>query len=203
METDTKPPKPKQKYHLGDLVHINPVLQIGKSHFTKDIDGIVIGSYADRFGYGGTGSYQSYTVHLKGRGQVSWYDDDDMTLVERNRADILQVWEAEEEAERAQKADIDWIFANGEEVIKRTHGASAATLAAAFGLTDLWGKHGEGITFYSNVAGTMNFAGPFLLAGDKEGYLAACKAHLDSVKDHKPENTCKCSRCEASQSQRP
>ncbi|MDE2101666.1 MAG: hypothetical protein KGL39_30750, partial [Patescibacteria group bacterium] len=85
--------------------------------------------------------------------------------------DLLNEWEAAQEAEIRQKSDLDWIFANGSNVIAHPHGASVQALANCFGLTNLWGSNGEGMTYYSNMIGTLQAASPFLIAGDKNGWI--------------------------------
>lgn len=52
---------------------------------------------------------------------------------------------------------------------------SIEALAACFGLTDLWGSNGEGVTYRANATATLKLALPFLLRKDKEGWLAACE----------------------------
>ena len=61
------------------------------SHFQGDCDAIIIGSYADQFG---GKDIKSYTVYLKGQGQVSWYREHQLILIEKNRKDIYDKWEA-------------------------------------------------------------------------------------------------------------
>ncbi|KKL65339.1 hypothetical protein LCGC14_2155950 [marine sediment metagenome] len=80
----------KQMFHKGDLVHVTKDMPSYMSHFTGDSDAIVIGSYADQ--YGGT-TINDYTLHLKGRGQTSWYEENQLTLIERNRSDLLKTWD--------------------------------------------------------------------------------------------------------------
>jgi hypothetical protein len=161
-----------QKFHNGDLVHVTKDLGPHMAHFTSDIDAVVIGSYADQFG---GNNRKSYTLHLKGRGQSSWYEEHQLSLIERNRLDILEQWEAEEEAECKMKSDLDWIFEHGAEVIKLAHGASVQALASCFGLDNLWGNRGEGFVWYDNAIQTMVIAKPFLEKGDKDGWLELCK----------------------------
>lgn len=158
-----------QKFQKGDWVRIAKDLGPSMSHFTADCEAIVIGSYKDQYGGDNT---DSFTLHLKGRGQSSWYYDSQLTMIESGRLDKLQAWEEEAEAERKQKSDLEWIFANGPEVAEKPHGASIQALAECFGLTNLWGRNGEGITYYSNAMGTLELAAPYLKAGDKAGWLA-------------------------------
>jgi len=160
-----------QKFHKGDWVRVAKDLGPHMSHFTGDCEAIVIGSYADQFG---GKDHENYTLHLKGRGQCSWYYGSQLTLIESGRLDKLQAWEDEADAERKQKSDLDWIFPNGEAVLKAPHGASIQALANCFGLTNLWGSRGEGIDYYRNAIGTQRMAEPYLKAGDKAGWLEHC-----------------------------
>lgn len=160
-----------QKYNKGDLVRISKDLGPSMSHFTSDCDAIVMYTYDEK--YGG-GNVDSYCLHLKGRGQVSWYFESQLTLIEKNRNDLLKKWEDEENAESEMKGNLDWIFSHGDEVLAGPHFATVATLAKCFGLTNLWGSRGEGITYFLNAMGTLAMAEPFLKAGDKEGWLNHC-----------------------------
>ena len=159
-----------QTFNTGDWVMVAK----GASLFAEEErEAIVIGSYADQ--YGGA-SRNTYTLHLKGdSGGSSWYDEPYLTLIERDRTDLLRQWKAEAEIERQQKSDLDWIFANGQGVVDSPSGHSVQALAACFGLTDLWGSRGEGITYYRNSQTTMVIARPYLLAGDKVGWLGLCR----------------------------
>lgn len=161
-----------QKFQKGDWVRIAKDLGPCMSHFTADCEAIVIGSYKDQYGGDNT---DSFTLHLKGGGQCSWYYASQLTLIESGRLDKLKAWEDEAEAERKQKGDLDWIFANGPAVAEKPHGASIQALAECFGLTNLWGRNGEGITYYSNAMGTLELAAPYLKAGDKAGWMARCE----------------------------
>lgn len=167
-----------QKFHKGDWVRVAKDLGPCMSHFTADCEAIVIGSYADQ--YGGA-NHEDYTLHLKGDGQCSWYHGHQLTMIEPGRIDKLQAWEEEQEAERKQKSDLDWIFSHGAEVLEKPHGASIEALAKCFGLTNLWGRNGEGVTYYSNAMGTLAVAEPFLFAGDKDGWLKRAKELMDNA----------------------
>ena len=175
-----------QQFHKGDWVRVAKDLGPSMSHFTADCEAIVIGSYKDQYGGNNT---DSFTLHLKGRGQCSWYYASQLTLIEPGRLDKLQAWKDEAEAERKQKSNLDWIFANGPAVTEKPHGASIEALAACFGLTNLWGCSGEGIEYYSNAMGTLDLAAPYLKAGDKAGWLARCellKANAKLTGDQRP-----------------
>lgn len=162
----------KQKLHQGDLVRVAKDLGPSMSHFEADCNAIVVGSYADQYGGDSDHSRDSYTIYIEDHGQVSWYYGSQLTLVEKNRSDLLEKWRDIVEQARLKHSDLDWVFANGAEVIRSGYASSIQALADCFGLTDLWGRNGEGIRFYANAMETLALARPFLLAGDKAGWLA-------------------------------
>ena len=164
-----------QKFVKGDLVRVAKDLGGSMSHFKKDCDAIVMYSYNDKYG-GGESQTKEYCLHIKGHGETSWYYENQLTLIGHNRLDMLKQWEDEQEIERKEKADIDWIFAHGKEVLERTHGATIGTLAAELGITNLWGSHGEGFVYYQNAMQILLLAKPFLENNDKEGWLIFAKA---------------------------
>lgn len=162
-----------QKYQKGDHVQVAKDLGKSMSHFTSDCEAIVIGSYVDQ--YGGNHVNSSYTIHIKGKGRTSWYYEHQLDLIAPNRLDLLEQWEQEAKQEAEKKSDLDWIFKHGDEVLLEASGATISALAQCFGLTNLWGSHGEGATYYCNVLETLALAEPFLKANDKEGWLDHCK----------------------------
>ena len=171
-----------QKFHKGDWVRVAKDLGPCMSHFTADCEAVVIGSYADEFGGGNDEDDEDgdcreqhrYTLYLKDAGETSWYEEDQLTLIETGRRDKLKEWKAAARADEKQKSGLDWIFANGPEVLEHWYGASIQALANGFGLTDLWGRNGEGITYYGNAMLTLSRAAPYLKTGDKAGWLAHC-----------------------------
>ncbi len=162
-----------QKYHKGDHVRVAKDLGRSMSHFTSDCDAIVIGSYVDQFG--GNRTDASYTIHIKGKGETSWYYEHQLELIEKGRIDLLDRWEEERLKEIETKSDLDWIFSNGDDVLKNPHGSSVQALATCFGMKNLWGSHGEGIDYCMNSFRTHELAKPFLETGDKAGWLALCE----------------------------
>jgi len=175
-----------QKFHTGDWVRVAKDLGPTMRHFTADCEAIVIGSYADQCG---GGNHNSYTLYLKGRGICSWYYGEQLTLLEAGRLDKLQAWREEAEAKRKQKSDLDWIFANGQAVAKNPHSASIQALAECLGLTNLWGRHGEGITYYDNTRIILIMATPFLKTCDKAGWLALCSGIKADAEHHSSERS--------------
>jgi len=168
-----------QKFHRGDLVHVAKDLGKSMSHFTNDIDAIVIGSYAEQ--YGGGRNSPSYTLHLKGMGHCSWYDEHQLTLLESDRADLLEKWEAEEEAEHELHSGLDWIFANAKQVIENPPGSSLQSLANCLKLGSLWGSRGEGYQYYINAHTIHDLATPYLEANDRVGWDEMCTKYLEQT----------------------
>lgn len=160
----------EQKFHKGDWVRVSKDLGRSMSHFKADRDAIVIGSYADQ--YGGR-NHTSYTIHIEGRGETSWYYESQLTLIEPGRIDKLEQWEVERDAKAKQRADLDWIFSNADEAM-RGHGATVEALGKCLGMDNLWGSRGEGFAYMTNAMRIMAVAEPFIRSGDKAGWLALC-----------------------------
>lgn len=160
-----------QKFHNGDLVHIVANPGSSMAHFESDVDAIVIGSYADQ--YGGS-NHDSYTVRIKNGGEVSWYDERQLELIEPNRSDLLQRWEEEATRRFTEESSLDWIFSHAEKVLAQPSSANVIGLAASLGFTenDLWGRHGEGYTFWRNSQLVLALAKPFLESCDQPGFEA-------------------------------
>lgn len=129
---------------------------------------IVVASYAEQFG---GDNHNSFTLFFQLRGEVSWFSAGNLELIKPDQGALLQQWRNELDAENALKSDLDWIFANGPDVIENGYGVSIQALANCFGLTDLWGSKGEGIDWIMNARQTLNLAEPFLKTGDKYGWL--------------------------------
>lgn len=161
-----------QKFNNGDYVRVAKDLGPCMAHFQNDCDAIIIGSYADQ--YGGK-NRDSFTIFIKGSGKISWYYGSQLALIESNRKDLLAAWQEESDDEHKKKSDLDWIFSNGKEVLKHPNCASVQALADCFGLTNLWGRRGEGFVCYQNMLETLQMAEPFLEASDKAGWLEHCK----------------------------
>lgn len=161
-----------QEFHKGDYVRVADDLGSSMSHFRAGCEAIVMGSYADQFGGSDT---DSYTLFIKDSGRVSWYHGHQLTLIAKAQLDLLQVWEVSKDTEIAQHSDIDWIFANGKEVLKSCHGASIGRLGKDLGFKNMWGSHGEGMTLYMNSLAVMAVAAPYLINGDKAGWLGCTK----------------------------
>ena len=157
-----------QKFQKGDHVMISKDLGSMMRYFKSDCEAIIIGSYADQCGGNDT---KNYTLHIKGHGESSWHHEHQLTLIKKNCMDKLEQWESEDATEKKQKSDLDWIFANGHEVIKQRHSASIESLANCFGFVNLWGSQGEGLIYYRNTTVTLSMAEPFLKSGDKAGWL--------------------------------
>lgn len=156
-----------QKFNHGDLVHIAAHLGSRMGHFRADVDAIVIASYAEQFG---GGNRRDYTVHIKGCGKVSWYGEEQLTLIKHDQLDLLTQWEKAEQDEATEKGNLDWIFQHGEEVLEKPHGASLEALAKCLDI-NLWGLRGEGYIYYVNAIQVLAVAKPFLLSRNKDEWL--------------------------------
>ena len=65
--------RPKQKFYESDLVYITQDLGISRAHFPSNCLAVIIDStYED-------GEYE-YSLLLKDGDEISWYEEDDLTL---------------------------------------------------------------------------------------------------------------------------
>lgn len=83
-----------QKFFKGDLVYIAGDLGPTMTHFPKGVDAIVLYSYNERYDDGGRSRHQ-YSLfllgdrHLGEYGENSWYYEDQLTLKDQDRFDLL------------------------------------------------------------------------------------------------------------------
>lgn len=96
----------KQKFKRGNLVRINEELDSSMSHFPCGRDAIIIGSYADKCGGGNTGSYT--LMFPDTGGQVSWYREDQLTLIDEGGEHLIE--EAKMVSDRIYKEKTDIAF---------------------------------------------------------------------------------------------
>lgn len=87
-----------QRFQQGDLVRIReeiPWIRSGAEIVAYRYDSgkraVIKGSYDDQYG-GGATMRKTYTVIVEGSGPVSWYDEDDLTLIEEGRFDLFEEW---------------------------------------------------------------------------------------------------------------
>ena len=144
------------------------------SHFQSGMEAIVIGSYKDKYGGSDT---ESYTLHIKGSEETSWYYEHQMELIEKACYEELHEWEQYLENEEEIKSNIDWIFENGPEVAVSPNGYSIQTLFNCICKGSLWGSRGEGVDYYANAQAIMQLAKSFLENGDKEGWLKLAESY--------------------------
>lgn len=89
-----------QKFHKGDLVRIADDLGPHMTHFNAGCEAIVLGSLEDQCvdGYGVDEDEDAlapeYEVFIKGVGPVSWYDEDQLSLVQKSQFRLLGEWRA-------------------------------------------------------------------------------------------------------------
>lgn len=77
----------KQKFFRGHRVHIAADLGPTMSHFHKDTDAIIVGSYSDLYGHGNYTSYELLVLSKKGEPHhtSAWYEEHQLTLVNSDR----------------------------------------------------------------------------------------------------------------------
>lgn len=166
-----------QKFNKGDKVKVDEDLGTSMSHFQSGMEAIIIGSYADKFGGNDT---SSYTIYIKGQGEVSWYYENQLQLIEKDCYEELDEWKNYLKNKKAIESDIDWIFKNGPAVSVEPGGYSIQTLFNCICNGSLWGSRGEGVDYYANSQTIMFLAKPFLENGDKQGWLELADTYKNS-----------------------
>lgn len=156
-----------QKFNKGDWVQIAKDLGPYMQHFSAGCDAIVVASCAEKYG----GDSNKYTLYLKGEGECSWYEEWQLTLIKRGCLDQLEEWQCQDDEIDRKRSNLDWIFTHGEDVLKTPYGSTVEALARGFGLTNLWGSHGEGFAYQHNALVILALAKPFLETNDQQGWL--------------------------------
>lgn len=78
-----------QKFFKGDLVQLGDMPR-SMFHFPANCKAIVLYTYKERYG-GGKREEQQYGLYilLPNEGETSWYYEDQLTLIEPDRLDLL------------------------------------------------------------------------------------------------------------------
>lgn len=167
-----------QRLQKGDLVRVADNLGPMMRFHESGVDALVVASYAEQFGGNDT---ETYTLFIKNRGRVSWYYGHQLTLVERGRIDMLELWTQQIKAEVALYSDLDWIFEHGSDVLEHKYGASCEALFRCVSEESMWGRCGEGFVWAENAGIILAASEPFLRSGDKAGWLEACRVAKDRM----------------------
>lgn len=158
-----------KELQYGDHVKIPDNYSTG----TIYMDGVskpMISDYAGKEGIVIEGN-RSCGIFIKNHGRVWWFDADRLELISHNKEDLLKEWQEYLDNKAKIESDIDWIFENGKQVLKSCSGATLSTLGKCFGVTNLWGANGEGFVYYGYARHILLIAKPYLLTGDKDGFL--------------------------------
>jgi hypothetical protein len=88
-----------QKFFNGDLVQIGEMPECMR-HFKGNCKAIVLYTFAEQYG-GGARQEKQYCLYIPRKGDVAWYMENQLTLIEPDRFDLLpknhinrRVWEA-------------------------------------------------------------------------------------------------------------
>lgn len=133
-----------QKFHYGDLVQVAKDLGPSMAHFTSDCRAIVIASYHDK--YGGSCTDHQYTLFLEGRGESSWYYEEQLTLLSPCSADtlaLLSAWRDQEEAAVRQHQDLRWIGAHWNELVQATSSTTILKILDELNIDTAFHRNGE------------------------------------------------------------
>ena len=122
--------KKKQKFHKDDLVHISKDLGPHMSHFEKDLDAIVLGSYNEDCGTGDEDEEGTeYGLFVKGHGKIYWYQENQLTLIKHKQDKLLKKWKIEKSENDAIISNLNWMFENKSKFLKFVSKKTKNTLA--------------------------------------------------------------------------
>jgi hypothetical protein len=138
----------KQIFRRGDLVKIAPLPPGSIHEDTHGQDGIVIASYAQKYG-GGDRGYKQYTLFLKDHGEVSWYDEGELTFV-RNDPVLLQKWKRADLEQAKKNSDLKWIHRNWRKIQKSTSSTTVLTLLEFIGFQTSFHRNGEFFVLFND-----------------------------------------------------
>jgi hypothetical protein len=84
----------KQKFHHGDLVRIAKEMPDGMEHFPGGgCLAVVLGSYHEEFGHeDDDDDIMEYSLCIEDVGEVSWYEEGQLTLMEHGWKDLIKEW---------------------------------------------------------------------------------------------------------------
>jgi hypothetical protein len=106
-------------------------------------------------------------------------------FVEHGGDDYISQIERQHREKDAQESDLAWIVANWPTVRHHASGATMGTLMALLGITEPWGRGGEGLTYYTNARGTFIVLDESLLTSDVEKVKAAAAAFVATQKENR------------------
>jgi hypothetical protein len=153
-----------QKFKRGDVVHIAENLGRMMDYFEKDKDVVILYSYNDKFGGGGTKDY--HVMFLDDGHECAWYKEYQLTFLRHGGEDlIVEIKNARVEREK-KESDLGWIVENWKNIKHCVPGASMIKLMNEIGITNPWGLHGEGIDLLSHQLFTLAQFEPVLETGD-------------------------------------
>ncbi len=165
-----------QKFKRGDVVMVADDLGPHMSHFRAGAEAIVMGSYADKFGSSDpycSNDFKSFTLMFTDNGnQSSWYEEEQLTLLHHGGDSYIAEIERLRDERHTVEANLDWILENWKAIREQPPGASIDFLMRQIGITEPWGKHGEGFVWHANASGTILLLDDVLCAGDKSAALA-------------------------------
>lgn len=96
-----------QKFFKGDLVQVGDMPK-HMDHFDGNCKAIVLYTYAEVYGGSVRHADKIYSLYILPRGgEVSWYQENQLTLIEPDRFDLLpktnvhrKVWEAKQQRDK-------------------------------------------------------------------------------------------------------
>ena len=161
----------KHRFRVYDLVHIKKDLPSHMSHFPCDKNAIIT-RYNHNMCQIGNEFEHSYSLCVEGENEVSWYNDQNLTLVKRLQKRLLSKWIAEEKERSLQQGKLSWIFEHGKDVLDGASEPTIKALAGCLGFSNLYGDSGSIFVYYENARRILLLAEPFLSKNNMGGWVS-------------------------------
>jgi hypothetical protein len=156
METEWMTiPHEEQKFMRGNLVHIAKDLGPHMSHFTNDVDAIIIGSYRDLYGGSSVGGYS--VIFPDDGSAVSWYEEDQLTFIDQGGEHLIIEAQKIADARTKQITDLGWVVSNWNEECQNFSPATILFLFEKIGHETSFLRNGEYALLYSDWWGVLPF----------------------------------------------
>lgn len=155
----------EQKFKTGNLVRVAEDLGPMMDHFPGEgKEAFIEYSYYEKFG-GNQDTMPCYSLLFKNGRSVAWYDEDQLTLIDEGGEHFLTEIKEKRALKDAEESDLKWIVENWPNIRKKPSGATCEKLMSIVGITEPWGKNGEGLAWYTNACYAISMLDEVLMEG--------------------------------------
>jgi len=158
----------------GDVVKVAEEMPSHMVHFRAGGEAIIldVGGATERLN---GRKIANYGIMFCNDGAEHWWYDENLLTFARygGESEIHRIMD-ERTARQTVESDLQWICSHWATVRERTPSATMLKLMSLLGVTEPWGRNGEGICYYENQEATYSILDPMLREcnGDVAAFLA-------------------------------